>query len=387
MPYIEEGRGGLQGIVGVPTSIALFAGWSARGTTDAAVRVRSFADFEREFGGPDPRSLLGYSVRHFFENGGRDAWVVRIASTVRGRASATVRTPADRYFRSALLARFGQGSITDRIDIYNLLCVPGLVHVPTLAALQAECRRRRAFLVVDAAADATVERMASSATTGLAGADAASSAIYFPWVRATDPAQGGMERDFPPCGFVAGVMARTDYDRGVWKAPAGSDARLLGATGLSLRSADDENGKLNRIGVNVLRTLPLQGNVVWGARTLHGQDERASDWKYIPVRRLGLFIEDSVCRGIRQAVFEPNDEPLWSRLRLTIGEFMQALFRQGAFAGSSPREAWFVKCDRTTMTQADIDGGLACIQVGFAPLKPAEFIVLEIRQKTCDSPS
>ena len=386
--HVEEMPAGLKAMAGVPTAIALFAGWSARGALDEAIRVRSFTEFEREFGGLDPRSLLGYSVKHFFDNGGSDAWVVRIAgAATQAGIDGTVLTPADDDFHAALLARFGVGSVTDRIDLFNLVCVPGLVHVPTLARLQAECRRRRAFLIIDADPQATVVSMVSAGTRGLAGEDGTFSAIYFPWVRAVDPAQGGRVRDFPPCGFVAGVMARIDGARGVWKAPAGSEASLAGAIALSVPISDPQNGQSNPLGVNCLRTLPAYGNVIWGARTLHGQDDRASEWKYIPVRRTALFIEESLYRGTRWVVFEPNDEALWTQVRSNVGTFMHELWRQGALQGSSPREACFVKCDRETMTQDDIDNGIVNILVGFAPLKPAEFRVLRIQQHAAPPPA
>ena len=386
--HVEEMPAGLKAITGVPTAIALFAGWSARGALDEAIHVRSFTEFEREFGGLDPRSLLGYSVKHFFDNGGSDAWVVRIAgAATQAGNDGTVLTPADDDFHAALLARFGVGSVTDRIDLFNLVCVPGLVHAPTLARLQAECRRRRAFLIIDADPQATVASMVSAGTRGLAGEDGTFSAIYFPWLRAVDPAQGGRVRDFPPCGFVAGVMARTDGSRGAWKAPAGSEASLAGALALSVPISDPQNGQLNPLGVNCLRTLPERGTVVWGARTLHGQDDRASEWKYIPVRRTALFIEESLHRGTRWMVFEPNDERLWAQVRSNVGTFMHDLWRQGVLQGSRPREACFVKCDRETMTQDDIDNGIVNILVGFAPLKPTEFLVLRIQQHAAPPPA
>jgi phage tail sheath protein FI len=186
--------------------------------------------------------------------------------------------------------------------------------------------------------------------------------------------------EFVPCGVVAGIWARTDTQRGVWKAPAGQDAGLRGVTQLAYKMTDGQNGNLNPIGVNCLRTFPITGNVVWGARTLEGADRLASEWKYVPVRRTALFIEESLYRGTQWAVFEPNDEPLWAQLRLNIGAFMQNLFRQGAFQGSSAREAYFVKVDNETTTQNDINLGIVNIIVGFAPLKPAEFVVIKIQQ-------
>jgi phage tail sheath protein FI len=179
---------------------------------------------------------------------------------------------------------------------------------------------------------------------------------------------------------VAGVIARTDSARGVWKAPAGLDATLRGVPDLSVRLSDQENGLLNPLGINCLRSLPPAGRVVWGARTAVGADVLASDWKYLPVRRLALYIEESLFRGTRWVVFEPNDEPLWGQIRLSVGSFMHELFRQGAFQGATPRDAYRVRCDADTTTQADRDLGVVNIEVGFAPLKPAEFVVIRLQQ-------
>jgi len=209
---------------------------------------------------------------------------------------------------------------------------------------------------------------------------ARNAAIYFPRLRMADSAQAGILDDFAPSGVVAGIFARTDTQRGVWKAPAGTDATLGGVRELTTVLTDLENGRLNPLGVNCLRSFPVIGQVVWGARTLRGADQLADEWKYIPVRRLALFIEESLYRGTQWVVFEPNDEPLWAQIRLNVGAFMQNLFRQGAFQGRTPREAYFVKCDKETTTQNDINLGIVNIVVGFAPLKPAEFVIIKIQQ-------
>ena len=180
--------------------------------------------------------------------------------------------------------------------------------------------------------------------------------------------------------MVAGVMARTDGQRGVWKAPAGLDASLNGVAGLSVEMTDAENGLLNPLGINCLRSFPVHGRVVWGARTLRGADAAADEYKYVPVRRTALYIEESLYRGLKWVVFEPNDEPLWAQIRLNVGAFMHNLFRQGAFQGRTPREAYLVKCDRETTTQNDINLGIVNILVGFAPLKPAEFVIIRLQQ-------
>jgi phage tail sheath protein FI len=196
----------------------------------------------------------------------------------------------------------------------------------------------------------------------------------------SDPARQGQIDTFAPCGIIAGVMARTDTQRGVWKAPAGLDAALNGIQGLSVVLTDGENGQLNPLGVNCLRSFPASGAVVWGSRTLRGADLLADDYKYIPVRRLALYIEESLFRGTQWVVFEPNDDPLWAQIRLNVGAFMHNLFRQGAFQGKTPQDAYFVKCDSETTTQNDINLGIVNIVVGFAPLKPAEFVVIQLQQ-------
>jgi uncharacterized protein len=179
---------------------------------------------------------------------------------------------------------------------------------------------------------------------------------------------------------VAGLWARTDGTRGVWKAPAGTAATLTGVQKLEYKLTDPENGVLNPVAINCLRNFPIYGPVCWGARTLNGADQMADQWKYIPVRRLALYIEESLYRGTQWVVFEPNDTPLWAQIRLNVGAFMQTLFRQGAFQGSTPQQAYFVQCDATTNPQASINLGIVNIVVGFAPLNPAEFVVITIQQ-------
>jgi phage tail sheath protein FI len=212
------------------------------------------------------------------------------------------------------------------------------------------------------------------------GTTSRNAAIFFPRLRQPDPLHDNQMETFVPCGAAAGVFARTDAQRGVWKAPAGIDATLAGVPQLSVSLTDDENGDLNQLGVNCLRSFPLIGQVVWGSRTLRGADQFADEYKYIPVRRTALFIEESLFRGTKWVVFEPNDEPLWAQIRLNVGAFMHNLFRQGAFQGQTPREAYFVKCDKETTTQNDINLGIVNIVVGFAPLKPAEFVIIKIQQ-------
>jgi phage tail sheath protein FI len=275
----------------------------------------------------------------------------------------------------------------EKTDLFNLLCVlpdarggdvPNDVYQEALSY----CAKRRAMLIVDPKNSWQTVSLAQSgvAGMGLNGDMARNAAIYFPRINQADSQLGGQIETFVPCGALAGVMARTDSQRGVWKAPAGIDAALAGVAGLPVEMTDAENGLLNPLGINCLRTFPVYGRVVWGARTLRGADAAADEYKYVSVRRVALFIEESLYRGTQWVVFEPNDEPLWSQIRLNIGAFMQNLFRQGAFQGKTPAEAYFVKCDKETTTQNDINLGIVNIVVGFAPLKPAEFVIIKIQQ-------
>jgi phage tail sheath protein FI len=175
-------------------------------------------------------------------------------------------------------------------------------------------------------------------------------------------------------------MARTDKSDGVWKSPAGRDAKLIGVKSLQVNSTEIQSGQLNQVGVNCLRSFPVTGPLVWSARTLAGNDQLTSEYKYIVVRRTALFIENSIDRGTDWAALESNDETLWAQVRLTVGAFMNKLYLQGAFQGATSREAYFVKCDKESTPQSDIDSGVFNIIVGFAPLKPSEFIILKIQK-------
>jgi phage tail sheath protein FI len=206
--------------------------------------------------------------------------------------------------------------------------------------------------------------------------------VYFPRVKMPDSLKENRLGTFAPGGAIAGIIARTDAQRGVWKAPAGIEASFSGVREFTYKLTDGENGRLNPLGLNCLRSFRAYGNIVWGARTLAGADQLASQWKYLPVRRIALYIEESLYRGLHWVVFEPNDESLWAQIRLNVGTFMQDLFRQGAFQGQTPRDAYLVKCDSETTTQSDIDKGIVNILVGFAPLKPAEFVFIQIQQLT-----
>jgi phage tail sheath protein FI len=272
----------------------------------------------------------------------------------------------------------------EKADLFNLLCIPpyndkGNVDASLVGSAATYCEKRRAMLLVDSPTDWNSVAKAREGLTNL-GTNSKNVAVFFPRLIKPDPLRENQLGEFVPCGAVAGIFARTDAQRGVWKAPAGLEATLNGVPALSVSLTDPENGQLNPLGINCLRTFPATGRIVWGARTLQGNDQLASEWKYIPVRRLALFLEESLYRGTQWVVFEPNDEPLWSQIRLNLGAFMQNLFKQGAFQGKTPKEAYFVKCDSETTTQNDINLGIVNIVIGFAPLKPAEFVIIKFQQ-------
>ncbi|AGC48162.1 hypothetical protein MYSTI_06889 [Myxococcus stipitatus DSM 14675] len=520
LPYpgvqIQEIPATVRSIVGGSTSVTGFVGRAARGHVETATRCFSFDDFARKFGGLWADSTLSYAVYQYYQNGGTEAVIVRLApgaltasvslATIAGGVPAsvvleaanpgdwgenlrvTISDPAagafdpgevnqvfnlsvrevdpaapndpsrDRLRESFLnvsvsdtspralkrvleqesqLLRLKTGSThrpanaahsplingsdgsaltatdfvnaadptfesghkglfaLDRVDTLNMLCLPPLERTVSLpasvwTAAAAYCEKRFTLLLVDPPSSWNTVT-AAAARTGLTSLVSQNAAFYFPLVVLPDPLAEGRLASFAPCGSVAGAIARTDAERGLWKAPAGQDVGLRGVEGFSttltdasarLVLSDSQCGTLNPAGINALRSLGGAGPVVWGARTARGADVLASEWKYVPVRRLALYIEQNLKDGTRWAVFEPNDAPLWSQLRLSVGAFMHQLFRRGAFKGQRPQEAYFVKCDSETTTFADQDRGTVNVVVGFAPLKPAEFVILQFQQIT-----
>jgi len=278
-----------------------------------------------------------------------------------------------------------------KADLFNILCVPRAAAIQTETNGEAQmiqivsqatvfCERSRAFFLLDIPESVNTLAEIKDWLDGHASFRSRNSAVFFPRLQIADPLNGFRLRSVGASGTMAGVFARTDNERGVWKAPAGIEAVLRGLSGMDMKLTDAENGVLNPLAINCLRVFPIYGSVAWGARTLDGADQAGSEWKYTPIRRLALMLEESLFRGTKWVVFEPNDEPLWARIRLNVGAFMMGLFRQGAFQGTSPKEAFYVKCDAETTTQADRNLGIVNIQVGFAPLKPAEFVVIKIQQ-------
>ena len=273
--------------------------------------------------------------------------------------------------------------IVDReVDLFNLLILPpdrtpAVTMSDVYGPASVFCQQRRAFMLMDAPSSWTTAQAATDGIDGMrVGLVKDYSAIFYPRITINE---GGLRVNVGASGAIAGLMARIDGTRGVWKAPAGTEADLRGVVGLERPFSDRENGVLNPRAINTQRVFP-NGIISWGARTMDGDDDFGSEYKYIPIRRLALFIEESLYRGLKWVVFEPNDEPLWSQIRLNAGAFMHDLFRKGAFQGQKSQDAYFVKCDAETTTQTDRNLGIVNIWVGFAPLKPAEFVILYLQQ-------
>ncbi len=378
--FVEELPAGVTPIEGVPTAVTAFVGRCTSGPVNQPMLLASDFEFEQVFGGLRLDLPLGYAVRDFFRNGGSQALILRLVADAGGDAPLS---EAD-YLGAAEL-QTGLFAL-DAGSPFKLLCIPPDTRASDTvagvwqAALACACAHQ-AILLVDppAAWRSAGDAAGGLVTLGLAGESARNAALYFPRLLQDDPLLGDQAVAFPPCGAVAGVIARTDAAQGVWHAPAGTSAQLLGLHGLSVALDEAASAALNAVGINSLRGFRSAAWVVWGARTLRGSDAFGDTYKYLPVRRLALFIEASVQRGSQWVVFEPNEEALWARLRLSIAAFMHGLFRQGAFQGATPQQAYFVHCDASTTTPADIAQGLVNVSIGFAPLRPAEFVLLTLQ--------
>ena len=339
-------------ITGAATSVTVFLGSAKAGPSDTPRQVQSYADFLREFdGGP----MLGEAVRLFFGDGGKSAWIIRTNDP------------------ESALEKLGE------MQEVNLVCLPGLNDPALLKRAADACRERRALLIVDPPHGLSPTQMQGwAAESPLAGSDSA--AVYYPWLKVADATHAKKTHTVPPCGAVAGVIVRTDAAHGVWKAPAGREAAIIGTAGLETSVSDVESTALTGAGVNAIRRMAGVGIAVWGARTLAGADDVQSEYKYVPVRRLALFLEDSLYRGLEWVVFEPNGEDLWRSVQSTVSDFLMNLWQSGAFQGSTAKDAFFARCDRTTMTETDIENGRLIVEIGFAPLHPAEFVIVQIQK-------
>ena len=392
-------------MVNVPgASVTCVAAPSGTGT---GIRVNALLpnqpDAMISFGSPatgnDASKVLGLNPTEF-SNVAHYALGTTTVNAGLGLASTPATKPSGLPLNDELIgdpSAFSGIYALTKVDLFNLLSIPEAARAlpgnpnspdPNINATEiysaaiALCDQRRAMLLIDPPPNVNTVAAAVDWKPNTLGVVAATGAAFFPRLRLADALNNGQLRTFAPSGVVAGVYANTDATRGVWKAPAGIGATLNGVQNMTYQLSDQENGALNPLGLNCFRTFPLYGPVLWGARTLVGADAMTNQWKYVPVRRVARFLEESLYRGTKWVVFEPNDEPLWAAIRLNVGSFMDSLFKKGFFQGITADQAYFVKCDDETTTQADIDLGIVNILVGFAPLKPAEFVVIQIEQLT-----
>jgi phage tail sheath protein FI len=357
-------------IVGVSTSTALLIGTLPNGWQYTTTNIRSLQEFERTSAGLKTNNIASLVAKQFFENGGRNLWFISTGT----RLSRTA-TP----FLKGL-------SLLSKIPFFNMLMIPETTLLPDReaakvfqAAVPLIEQHRAVYFLDPPQQDAlrqTVKDLAAwfRAQVGIRHPNVV---LYFPRVQVRSRVAPPPTVTIPVSGTMAGLFARLDGTRGVWKAPAGTEATLQGVVGLDQLLTSQDIDLLTSANINALKQSPSSPYVAWGARTLSSNPE----WKYVPVRRTALFLESSIQQGTNWAVFEPNDEPLWAQIRQSVQIFLEALFRQGAFQGARARDAYFVKCGRETTLAADQAAGIVHIMVGFAPLKPAEFVVLKIQQK------
>lgn len=339
----------------VDTTTAAFIGTCESGPTEHASLIQSPAEFVSQFG-PAGTHWLGHSVRHFFDNGGKAMYVARAAGS------------AEADYQSAFALLNGLADI-------SIVATPGMSSPSLLSFASAYCAERRDCVFLGDVPESVTSSGQALSFFNQLSLKSSFATLYFPWVREV---RNQIETKVPPSGFVAGIYARIDSTRGVWKAPAGIEASLQGATSLANQISDSEQEQLAAAGINPVRKFPSHPVVLWGGRTLGATTE--PDWKYVNVRRLGIFIERSILKGTEWAVNEPNDEKLWLSVQRLVEDFLFQLFRDGALRGIKPQDAFFVQIGRNTTAQEEIDAGRFNILIGFAPLKPAEFVNLRIGQ-------
>ncbi|NTX03421.1 phage tail sheath family protein [Myxococcus llanfairpwllgwyngyllgogerychwyrndrobwllllantysiliogogogochensis] len=370
--YVEEVPSGTRSIQGVGTTTAAFVGRAP--ARDArlheAVPVNGWAQFVKEFAPPgSPGTSLARAVYGFFENGGRRCFIVNI-----GDSESVIGD-----------ARKRQGvAVLEEVSEVAMVAAPGFTDAAAWDALLSHCEKMRdRIAILDAPEDVEEVERLTKVSTGAEGpglrcrfSDQGYGAFYYPWFSTPDPLGDGKAMvNVPPSGHIAGIYARTDVTRGVHKAPANEVVR--GAMRLVRDVTPEEQGELNQVGVNCIRYFPRGGIRVWGARTVA---DAASEWRYVNVRRLFNFVEESIALGTNWTVFEPNDPTLWKSIHRDVSAFLLRLWRDGALMGRTKEEAFFVQCDEQTNTQETIDAGQVIAVIGLAPVKPAEFIIFRIGQ-------
>ena len=379
--YMEEVEIGAKPIEGVSTSTVGFVGTTQHVTGDGfdndnllnkPTLITNWGQFVENFGryNKTEAPYLPPAVYGFFANGGSRCYVVRVKDDGEN-GSGYVGTDEGPNKRTGLQA-------FNEVDGINILCIPGITLPTVQQAMITHCENMKdRCCILDCQEEADLEAVGNQKKDVVS--EKGYGALYYPWIKAPiETKENGkikLIREFtPPSGYVAGIYARSDGERGVHKAPANEIVRTVLELKLSITKA--EQGVLNRDGINCIRSFPGRGIRVWGARTTAGDPL----WKYINVRRLFLYIEESIEEGTQWVVFEPNDEKLWARVKQTITQFLTGVWQDGTLMGTTPEEAFFVKCDRTTMTQDDIDNGRLIVLIGVAPVKPAEFVIFRIAQ-------
>ncbi len=384
--YVDE-TPGTRAVAPASTGVTAFVGHTLEGPINKVVPVKSFLEYSKTFGGLAASSEVSYAVLQFFRNGGEKALIVRVPELDTGLPDLGMVSGASSSVPIGL-------SCLDADEEFELLCVPDATRprepggslsefpmeemVELWRAAIALCRRKRALFILDAPVETLSTGAAQTLAAALPREMGSFTAAYAPWIWIDDPLHDGQQRRCAPGGSVAGLYARTDKNLGAWKSPAGTDANLRNVRRLAASFSDAEQAILNPLAINLLREFPGHGFVAWSARTL----DISGDWTFVPMRRLANHIERSLTRGLHWTVFETNGEALWSQLRRSAGDFFDTLFRRGAFAGETQTKSYFVKCGPDTTTEADIAQGHVNLEIGFAALKPAEFVILRLQFTT-----
>lgn len=385
--YVEEVDRGSKPIEAVGTNTVGFLGESAKGPVNESVLITNWSQFVKTFGDfKDCSEHLAHAVYGFFNNGGSRCFVVNVGAPVEAhkevkaaaadkkdeKAAAPVATGGGGRDALYIGRDGGPGARTglkcfEEVDEIAIVAAPGQVSAAVQDALLSHCETRKdRFAVLDSPETITggVDKLPKPR-------DSKYGAYYFPWIQVYDPDKGNIF--VPPSGHIAGVYSRTDSERGVHKAPANEIVR--GALGLKYNVSKGEQDLLNPKGINAIRFM--NGGIrIWGARTLSSDPS----WRYINVRRLFIMVEASIERATQWVVFEPNDHRLWKRVQRTISSFLTLLWRNGALMGTAPEQAFYVKCDDETNPPEVIDAGQLVVEIGLAPVKPAEFVIFRIGQ-------
>ncbi|HUJ58095.1 MAG TPA: phage tail sheath family protein [Kofleriaceae bacterium] len=383
--YVEEVDRGSKPIEAVGTNTVGFLGESSKGPNNEAVLITNWSQFVKTFGDfKDCSEHLAHAVYGFFNNGGSRCFVVNVGAPEGAKPEIKVGDKKDDKAPAApvhggggrdgfFIGRDGgPGARTglkcfDEVDEIAIVAAPGCISPAVQDALLSHCETRKdRFAILDSPETITggVDKLPKPR-------DSKYGAYYFPWIQVYDPDKGNIF--VPPSGHIAGVYSRTDSERGVHKAPANEIVR--GALGLKYNVSKGEQDLLNPKGINAIRFM--NGGIrIWGARTLSSDPS----WRYINVRRLFIMVESSIERATQWVVFEPNDHRLWKRVQRTIASFLTLLWRNGALMGTAPEQAFYVKCDEETNPPEVIDAGQLVVEIGLAPVKPAEFVIFRIGQ-------